>query len=52
MSHNKLNFLSLYLRDFNRDYLSTREDRRQALHDLLAFLATVALIAVCALLAW
>ena len=36
--------LGLYLKEFNREYLSTPADRRRLREDLVGFAATLALI--------
>ena len=49
-----MNLIALYLRDFNRAYLSTGPDRRrtwQTIKDYLATLACILLVAV-ALYLW
>ena len=47
-----MDLLIQYLRDFNREYLSTPEDRRQFWETLAAFAATGALIVATAVVLW
>ncbi|MFA6721029.1 MAG: hypothetical protein WCR92_06390 [Candidatus Cloacimonadaceae bacterium] len=42
----KKKLLALYLKEFNRDYLSTREDRRRVLAELVKFMGFLAMWAV------
>jgi hypothetical protein len=47
-----MNLLGLYLREFNREYLSTPADRRQVWENVLNFLLTVTLIVNIAVILW
>ena len=44
-----MNLIALYLRDFNREYLSTPADRRHTWRTVKDFLATLAAILLLAL---
>jgi hypothetical protein len=44
--------LTEHLRDFNRDYLSSRADRHRACREVLAFLTRGALFLATAWLLW
>jgi len=44
-----MNLIVLYLRDFNREYLSTPADRRRTRQTVQDFLATLAVIFLVAL---
>jgi predicted nucleic acid-binding Zn ribbon protein len=41
-----------YLQEFNREYLSTREDRRRVRETLVTFAATLVLIMITAVVLW
>ena len=49
-----MNLIALYLRDFNREYLSTPADRRLTRRTVADFLATLAIILLLGLVlyAW
>ena len=44
--------LSLYLQEFNREYLSTPEDRRQFAKTILCFILTGVLIIATGVVLW